>query len=118
VASEGRKNVLGGTKGKAWSLVPSDLEKDGDGVPATATGRWMLNVLGSIAELERGIMLERQSEGAKARAEGKYRGLGPDEVVALWRRSHRGKRGLAKYLGVVRPSNFLSATETKFAPSG
>ena len=33
----------------------------------------MLNVLGSVAEFERSMMLERQREGiAKAKAEGKY----------------------------------------------
>ncbi len=41
----------------------------------TATGRLMLNVLGSVAEWERSMMLERQREGiAKAKAAGKYRG--------------------------------------------
>src|SRR5690606_21897681 len=41
----------------------------------TATGRLMLNVLGSVAEFEREIMLERQREGvAKAKAAGKYKG--------------------------------------------
>jgi DNA invertase Pin-like site-specific DNA recombinase len=42
---------------------------------ADATGRMMLNVLGSIAQFEREMMLERQREGIqKAKAEGKYRG--------------------------------------------
>src|SRR5258706_15430094 len=41
----------------------------------TATGRLMMNVLGSVAEWERSMMLERQREGiAKAKAAGKYRG--------------------------------------------
>lgn len=44
----------------------------------TATGKLMLNVLGSVAEFERSMMLERQKEGiAKARAEGKYKGRAP-----------------------------------------
>lgn len=44
----------------------------------TSTGRLMLNVLGSIAQFEREIMLERQREGiAKAKAEGKYKGRKP-----------------------------------------
>jgi DNA invertase Pin-like site-specific DNA recombinase len=35
----------------------------------------MLQIIGSIAEFERSIMLSRQLEGiAKAKAEGKYRG--------------------------------------------
>lgn len=42
---------------------------------STPTGKLMLNVLGSVAQFEREIMLERQREGiAKARAEGKYTG--------------------------------------------
>ena len=40
-----------------------------------ATGKLMLQIIGSIAEFERSIMLARQLEGiAKAKAEGKYRG--------------------------------------------
>jgi DNA invertase Pin-like site-specific DNA recombinase len=45
---------------------------------ATPTGKLMLNVLGSVAQFEREMMLERQREGiAKAKAEGKYRGRAP-----------------------------------------
>lgn len=45
---------------------------------ATPTGKLMLNLLGSIAEFERELMLERQREGiAKAKAEGKYTGRQP-----------------------------------------
>jgi DNA invertase Pin-like site-specific DNA recombinase len=45
---------------------------------ATPNGRLMLNLLGSIAQFEREIMLERQREGiAKAKADGKYRGRKP-----------------------------------------
>lgn len=41
----------------------------------TPTGNLMMNLLGSIAEFEREIMLERQREGiAKAKAEGRYKG--------------------------------------------
>jgi DNA invertase Pin-like site-specific DNA recombinase len=57
---------------------------------ATANGRLMLNVLGSVAQFEREVMLERQREGiAKAKAEGKFKGRAPtarrkaDEVKAL-----------------------------------
>jgi DNA invertase Pin-like site-specific DNA recombinase len=42
---------------------------------STATGRLTLNVMSSVAQFEREIMLERQREGiAKAKAEGKYKG--------------------------------------------
>ena len=38
----------------------------------------MLNVLGSVAQFEREVMLERQREGiAKAKGEGKYKGRKP-----------------------------------------
>jgi DNA invertase Pin-like site-specific DNA recombinase len=57
---------------------------------STATGRLILQIVGSIAEFERAIMLERQREGiAKAKAEGKYRGRTPtarrkaDQVKAM-----------------------------------
>ena len=44
----------------------------------TPTGRLMVNLLGSIAQFEREVMLERQREGiARAKAEGKYRGRAP-----------------------------------------
>jgi len=50
----------------------------------------MLTILGSIAEFEREIMLERQREGiVKAHSEGKYKGRAPtarakaDQVFAL-----------------------------------
>ena len=42
------------------------------------TGKLMLNLLGSIGQFEREIMLERQREGiAKAKSEGKYKGRAP-----------------------------------------
>jgi DNA invertase Pin-like site-specific DNA recombinase len=45
---------------------------------ATPTGKLMLNVLGSVAQFEREVMLERQREGiAKGKSEGKYRGRAP-----------------------------------------
>jgi DNA invertase Pin-like site-specific DNA recombinase len=57
---------------------------------STPTGKLMLNMLGSIAEFERSLMLERQREGiAKAKGEGKYKGRAPtarakgDEVRRL-----------------------------------
>jgi DNA invertase Pin-like site-specific DNA recombinase len=57
---------------------------------ATANGRLMLKVLGSVAQFEREVMLERQREGiAKAKAEGKFKGRAPtarrkaDEIRAM-----------------------------------
>lgn len=56
----------------------------------TATGKLMISVLGSVAEFEREIMLERQRHGiAKAKAAGKYKGRAPtarqkaDQVLEL-----------------------------------
>jgi DNA invertase Pin-like site-specific DNA recombinase len=51
---------------------------------ATPNGRLMLNLLGSIAQFEREIMLERQREGiAKAKADGKYKGRKPTGVEKI-----------------------------------
>ena len=45
---------------------------------SSPSGRLMFNMLGSIAQFERELMLERQREGiAKAKAEGKYKGRKP-----------------------------------------
>lgn len=60
------------TKGVALRILNMGLDT------ATPTGRLMLNVLGSVAQFEREMMLERQREGiAKAKAEGKYKGRKP-----------------------------------------
>jgi DNA invertase Pin-like site-specific DNA recombinase len=45
---------------------------------STATGKLLLNLMGSLGQFEREIMLERQRDGiAKAKADGKYRGRAP-----------------------------------------
>ena len=45
---------------------------------SNATGKLMLNVLGSVAQFEREMMLERQKEGiARAKSQGKYKGRAP-----------------------------------------
>jgi DNA invertase Pin-like site-specific DNA recombinase len=71
-------------KGVALRVLDTNLDT------ATPTGRLMLNLLGSIAQFERELMLERQREGiARAKAEGKYKGRAPtaqrqaDRVMAL-----------------------------------
>lgn len=59
---------------KGASLRILDMALD----TSSATGRLMLGVLGSVAEFEREVMLERQREGiAKAKAAGKYTGRKP-----------------------------------------
>ncbi|WP_375699068.1 recombinase family protein [Pseudophaeobacter sp. TrK17] len=77
---------------------------------STTNGRLMLNVLGSIAQFEREIMLERQREGiAKAKAAGKYKGRKPTakakakEVLELHAEGVGGTE-IAKRLGIGRAS--------------
>jgi DNA invertase Pin-like site-specific DNA recombinase len=56
-------------KGVVLRILNMNLDR------SDATGKLMLQIIGSIAEFERSIMLSRQLEGiAKATAEGKYRG--------------------------------------------
>ena len=76
----------------------------------TPTGKLMLNVLGGVAEFERGIMLERQREGIqKARILGKYKGRAPtaqrkkSEIEALIA-DGVGATEVAKRLGISRAS--------------
>jgi DNA invertase Pin-like site-specific DNA recombinase len=77
---------------------------------ASATGELVLNLLGSVAQFERQMMLERQREGiAKAKAEGKYRGRKPtarakaSEITALLG-AGMGASDIAKHLGIGRTS--------------
>lgn len=77
---------------------------------ATPTGRLMLNLLGSIAEFERDIMLERQREGiAKAKAAGKYKGRKPTaqakaaDVMEL-HKAGVGASEIARQVGIGRAS--------------
>ena len=77
---------------------------------SNATGKLMLNVLGSVAQFEREMMLERQREGiAKAKALGKYKGRKPtarlkaQEINDLISKGIP-KREIAKRLGVSERS--------------
>lgn len=79
---------------------------------STPTGKLMLNLLGSIAEFERELMLERQREGiAKAKADGKYRGRQPtarakaEEVMKL-RAEGKSANDIVAALGISRASVF------------
>ena len=66
------------TKAKGAHLQVLELGMD----TGTAMGRLMLNLIGSIAQFEREMMLERQREGiAKAKAEGRYRGRKPTALA-------------------------------------
>lgn len=92
------------TKGVALRILSLNLDT------STPTGKLMLNLLGSIAEFERSIMLERQKIGiAKARAEGRYRGRAPTArrlapKVHELRASGIGATAIAAKLGISRAS--------------
>ncbi|MFL5014416.1 recombinase family protein [Rhizobium sp.] len=79
---------------------------------STPTGKLMLNLLGSIAEFERELMLERQREGiARAKAEGKYKGRAPTarsqaaEALAL-KEAGKTPAEIQAMLGISRASYF------------
>ncbi|AZO61223.1 MAG: recombinase family protein [Mesorhizobium sp.] len=84
---------------------------------ATPTGKLMLNLLGSIAEFERELMLERQREGiAKAKAEGKYVGRQPTarrQASEVLRLKSEGKSvgDIVAALGISRASVFRILAE-------
>jgi DNA invertase Pin-like site-specific DNA recombinase len=103
-----------------WAIIDRVKEKNaslrilnfaGDKLDtASPTSVLMLNILGSVAQFEREIMLERQREGiAKAKAEGVYKGRKPTarekagEVLKLHRQGV-GASAIAKQLGIGRSS--------------
>lgn len=77
---------------------------------STATGKLILNVMGSISEFEREMMLERQREGiAKAKAEGKYKGRAPTaqakaEEVKKLAEQNIGATEISRQVGISRAS--------------
>ncbi|MGX5830075.1 recombinase family protein [Mesorhizobium sp. 43Arga] len=86
---------------------------------STPTGKLMLNLLGSIAEFERELMLERQREGiAKAKADGKYAGRQPTarrQAGEVLRLKAEGKSAgdIVATLGISRASVFRILAEHK-----
>jgi len=91
-------------KGGALKILAMNLDT------STATGKLMLNVLGSVAEFERAMMLERQKEGiAKAKTDGKYKGRVPtarakaDDVRSLLSKG-MGASAVAQQLNISRSS--------------
>ena len=100
--------------------IIADLETRGVGLRIvnlgvdtnTPTGKLMLNVLGSVAQFEREMMLERQREGiAKAKAAKKYKGRAPtarvkSETIKALAAQGVPKREIAKRLGVGERSVF------------
>lgn len=93
-------------KGVALRVLAMNLDS------GTPTGRLMVHLLGSIAEFERALMLERQREGiAKAKAAGKYRGREPtarakaSEVIRM-KADGTSVPEIVEALGVSRASVF------------
>ena len=87
----------------------------------TPTGRLLINLVGSIAQFEREIMLERQREGvAKAKADGKDKGRAPTarakakEVLQLHSAGEKASM-IAEKLGIGRASIYriLAADQTQ-----
>jgi DNA invertase Pin-like site-specific DNA recombinase len=90
----------------------------------TPHGKLMLNLLGSIAQFERELMLERQREGiARAKAEGRYKGRKPvagekaSEVVRL-RAEGKAVEAIVAATGVGRTTVFKLLKEAGSAGGG
>ncbi len=70
------------------------------------TGKLVLNLLGSVAQFEREMMIERQREGiAKAQAEGKYKGrpaMIDKEAIVTRHGNGESPTAIAKDMGVSR----------------
>jgi len=87
----------------------------------TAIGRLMFGVLGSVAQFEREIMLERQRDGiARAQIEGKYRGRAPTarekaEDIARLLAEGVPKAEIARRLRIGRTSVFRVMAERRAA---
>jgi DNA invertase Pin-like site-specific DNA recombinase len=109
--------IMGKLRAKGVELKILALNLD----TSTPTGKLMLNMLGSIAEFERELMLERQREGiAKAKADGKYRGRAPTarkraDKVREMRSQGKTIEAIVQELGVSRSSVFRALQEGKRA---
>lgn len=101
-------DITGKLKAKGVELRVLNLKLD----TSTPTGKLMMNLMGSIAEFERELMLERQREGiAKAKSEGKYKGRAPTaraQAAEVKRLRAEGKtaEAIVAQLGVSRSSVF------------
>ncbi len=106
LAALGDMDVLDGHLLKQATLRILAINLDTD----TPTGRLLLNLVGSVAQFEREIMIERQREGvARAKAEGKYRGRAPtaraksEDVIAKFKADQR-PTDIARSVGIGRAS--------------
>ena len=76
------------------------------------TGKLILNVMSSVAQFEREMMLERQREGiAKAKSEGKYKGRKPTaraktEMVLLAKKQGLSPTQIMRDLGISKTSYY------------
>ena len=76
------------------------------------TGKLILNVMSSVAQFEREMMLERQREGiAKAKAVGKYKGRKPTaraktEMVILAKKQGLSPTQIMRDLGISKTSYY------------
>jgi DNA invertase Pin-like site-specific DNA recombinase len=109
-------DIVDKVKAKGAALRILNMAGGGNLDTGTPTGRLMLNVLGSVAEFERSMMLERQREGiAKAKSEGKYKGRQPtarakaDQARELHRQGV-GAVDIANRLGIGRSSVYRAIT--------
>lgn len=98
-------------KGAALRILAMNLDTE------TPTGRLLINLVGSIAQFEREIMLERQREGiAKAKHEGKYKGRAAtaqakaQQVLAL-KGEGKGATEIAALAGIGRASVYRILAE-------
>jgi DNA invertase Pin-like site-specific DNA recombinase len=103
-------------KGAALKILSMGIDT------STPTGRLMFNVLGSVAQFEREIMLERQREGiAAAKVAGKYKGRKPTvraqaaEIRRLKAEEKLTNAEIARRLGVHRSNvgRVLAAVERR-----
>jgi DNA invertase Pin-like site-specific DNA recombinase len=89
---------------------------------ATPHGMMMLNIMGSFAEFEREIMLERQKEGiARAKSQGKYKGSTglPTEIehaVTTYLETGVSKAWVAQKLGIGIASVYRIAKKNRYKP--
>ncbi|MBV7378813.1 recombinase family protein [Maritimibacter dapengensis] len=105
--------VVDHLEAKGVNLRVLDISLD----TSTATGKLMMNVLGSVAQFEREMMLERQREGiAKAKVNGRYKGRKPTarakkaEIDQMISQGHT-KREVALALGVSERSVYRVCSE-------
>ena len=86
---------------------------------SNATGKLILNVMSSVSQFEREMMLERQREGiAKAKAEGKYKGRKPTaraktDMVKLALENGVSKPQICKDLAISRTSLYRIIAKLK-----